>query len=76
MVLTFQVLGSKQQAAYVMLLDKRSDMGRNRGAIEAHHKQLALYEPWLLGALAAGWFGLAKVTHHCPASCKRRLAAP
>jgi len=40
-MLTFQVLGGKQQAAYVMLLDKRFDMGRDGRAVKAHHEQLA-----------------------------------
>jgi len=43
-MLTFQVLGGKQQAAYVMLLDKRFDMGRDGRAVKAHHEQLALCE--------------------------------
>ena len=42
---TFEIFGSQEDAANVMLLDKRPDVGSHRGAIEAHHEQLALHGP-------------------------------
>jgi hypothetical protein len=41
-LLTLQVLGSEEYATNMMFLDQRTDVRSDRGAIEAHHEQLAL----------------------------------
>lgn len=38
---TFQVLSRQQNRAHKILLDQDADLIRHRGAIKAHHKQLA-----------------------------------
>lgn len=50
--ITFEVFGSQQDAANVMLLDKGTNVGSHRRAIEAHHEQLALHGPKSVSAAA------------------------
>ena len=38
---TFEVLGRKQNCTEVMVFDEVSDVWRHRGAIKAHHEELA-----------------------------------